>query len=141
MGAPLHACCNCKQLKQLTEFKLRVKDDRHGKKGEPTSKCTECTIRSQILRQQMKRKHDNDDAEEPMDLWINDSALPVHRFTTILANQASDGSLSCRMCVITEGMVEDSKGTADIIAGHIWEATGYRLTVVDSTYNVACINC
>jgi len=72
MDAPLHTCCNCKQLKQLTEFKLRMKDDRHGKKGEPTSKCTECTIRSQISRQKLKRKHDNDDAEEPMDLCNND---------------------------------------------------------------------
>jgi len=141
MDAPLHACCHCKQLKQLTEFKLRVKDDRHGKKGEPTSKCMECTIRSQISRQKLKRKHDNDDTEEPMDLRNNDSALPLDQFTTLLANQASDGSLSCRMRVTTEGMVEGSKGTADIIAGHVWEATGYRFTLVDSTYNVACINC
>jgi len=102
MDAPLHACCHCKQLKQLTEFKLRVKDDRHGKKGEPTSKCMECTIRSQISRQKLKRKHDNDDTEEPMDLRNNDSALPLDQFTTLLANQASDGSLSCRMRVTTE---------------------------------------
>jgi len=141
MDAPLHACCNCKQLKQLTEFKLRVKDDQHGKKGEPTSKCMKCTIRIQISRQKLKRKHDNDDDEEPMDLCNNDSALPLDQFTTLLANQASDGSLSCRMRVTTEGMVEGSKGTADIIAGHIWEATGYRFMLVDSTYNVACINC
>jgi len=90
----------------------------------------------------MKHKHDNDDAEESMDLCINDSAPPLDQFTTIfLVDRASDGSLSCRMRVTTEGMVEDSNGTADIIAGHIWEATEYRSTLIDSTYNVACVSC
>jgi len=46
-------------------------------------------------------------------------------------NRASDGSLS--YCTRITAV-------ADIFAGHIWEATGYGYTLVDSEYNVTCIN-
>jgi len=57
-----------------------------------------------------------------------------------MANRASDGSPSCCTRVTTEGMVGDTKTDADIIAGHVWEATGYRFTLVDLEYNVARTN-
>jgi hypothetical protein len=141
MDAPLHPCHPCKQLKRLGVFKLRVKDDRYGKKGDPTSKCTECTLQNQISRQKRKRKHDEDEDEEPTDLCINRPALPLDQFTVLSANRASDGSLSCCTRVTTEGMVGDTKEVADILVGHIWEATGYRFTLVDSElqYDLASI--
>jgi hypothetical protein len=140
MDPPLRTCHDCKQLKPLSEFKLREKDDRYGKKGGPTSRCTQCTLRSQLSRQNLKRKRANDDAEELISLCISDSVLSVDQFTAQLANRAPDGSLRCCTRIATQGMVGNTKEVANIIAGHVWEATGYRFTLVDSEYNVTGIN-
>jgi len=93
MDIPQYPCHVCKQLKPLSEFNLGAKDDRYSKKGEPTSKCTLCTLHSQLSRQRTKRKHANDDAEEPTSLSIDDSVMCVDQFTALLANRASDGRL------------------------------------------------
>jgi hypothetical protein len=67
---------------------------------------TECLMTSytaqQLLRQKMKRKHANDDPEEPMSLCVNNSVLPVGRFMAPLANRASDGNLNC--CTRIDGL-------------------------------------
>jgi len=133
-----HLCRTCNQLKLLSDFKLRAKDDQYGKRGDPTSKCTRCTLQNQQSRQKRKRTQSNVDIEEPLSLHTNISALPIDQFMALVANRASDGSLSCCTHVTTEGMVGDTKETADIVAGHIWEATGYRFTLV---FNVTFINC
>jgi len=68
--------------------------------------------------------------------------LPVDQgqFTALLANRASDGSLRCSARVATKGMAGDIKEIAEVIAGRVWEATGYRFTFVDSEYNTNRIN-
>jgi hypothetical protein len=140
MDAPLYPCHNCRQLKPLSEFELRAKDDRYGKKGDPTTKCTPCALRNRLSRQNKKRKHEPD---EPTSVCTNDPVLPVDRdrfMAALLTRRAPDGSLSCCMRVTTEGMVGDTKVIADIIAGDVWEATGYRFTLVDSEYSVICVN-
>jgi len=53
------SCCACKQLKPLSEFKLRAKGDRYGRKGDPTSKCAKRTLRNRLSRQRLKCKHAN----------------------------------------------------------------------------------
>jgi len=88
----------------------------------------------------MKRKRHENDAEEPTDTCISDSSVPLDHFTAISANQASDSSLRYSTRVTTQGMVGDSKELADLIVGRIWEATGYRFTLVDSEYRMTCIN-
>ena len=139
MDAPLHHCHACKSLKPLTEFKLREKDDQYGRKGDPTSKCTLCTLRNQKSRQNLKRKRE---PEEPTSVCVNNSLLPVDQdqSTALLANRTPDGSLRFSTRVTAEGVVGDTKSIACITAGYVWEATGYRFTLVDSEYNVTCIN-
>jgi len=89
-------------------------------------------------RQKRKHTQSDDNIEVPLSLHANDSALPIDRFMALLEHQASEGSISCCTRVNTEGMVGDAKDVADGIAGHIWEATGYRFT---SVFNVKSIDC
>ena len=138
MDMPQHLCHGCNQLKLLSEFKLHKKDDQYGKKGGPTNKCTQCTLYGQQSHQKNKRKCADDGTEA---LHTNNPMLPFDQFTALLANWAPDGSLCCCTCVTTEGMVGDAKEIANIIAGHVWEATRYRFTLVDPEYNVGCIGC
>jgi len=53
----------------------------------------------------------------------------------LLANRDSDGSLHCSAHVTTKGMAGNIKEIAEVIAGRVWEVTGYRFTFVDSEYN------
>ena len=138
MDALQHLCHTCNYLKPLSGFNLCANDEQYGKKGDPTSKCMRCTLQNQQSCQKWKWKCNNDDPEEPLTI---DSVLPFDQFPALLANLASDGSLHCRIHVNTEGMVGDAKEVADIVAGHVWEATGYRFTLVDLEYNVTRINC
>src|SRR5258708_35247876 len=126
------ACCSCKKVKPLADFNIHKTDSKHGQKGMPTSKCTHCTLRIQKSRQNTRQKCIDDEDEEPAIFNPHNPALSVDQFVVLLANQGSNNKIACHTCVNTEGIIRDSKELANVIAGHVWGATGYRFRLVPS---------
>ena len=127
---PLLYCRDCKSSKSRDQFNSCQRDDKHGAKGEPTSKCTDCVMRNQQRRQITKRKRDEEGpnpSEGPSEL---DPVLSMEEFSTLLPNQALEGNLCCRACVSTQEMDDDDAEKYNVIAGHMWEATGFRFRFV-----------
>ena len=126
--ATLFCCHNCENKKPWDEFKLREKDDKYGRKGEPTGRCLPCAEKERHRRQNAKRKRDEEGLnpsgvpEEP------EPILPVEQFTVLLRELALGGDPSCRTRVSTQGLVGEDGEVFKVIIGRVWEATGFRFT-------------
>ena len=82
------------------------------------------------MRQEKKRKRDEDGAhpsEEPAEPAPIQS---IDQFTELLCQQALEGDISCRVRVSTQGLAGEEDAILKIIAGRVWEATGFRFTFV-----------
>jgi len=123
--ASLHYCCDCKTTKPRDQFKSHEKDDKHGKKGIPTSKCTCCTMRNQHTHKKLKQKHDEDGPNPSEDPVEPDPVISTEEFTALLHEQAHNSNLCCQACVSTQGMDEEEEEVFKVIVRRIWHATGY----------------
>lgn len=115
MDEPLpYPCSNCNQIKPLNKSKFREKDDRHGKNGEPTSQCTQCTPQKAPTQQTKRIK---DDTEGPEPVHIGGPVLPVDQTMSLMVNRTSGRVTTKRVTGDTKEII------ASIVAGHTWEAT------------------
>ena len=117
-------------MKPKDQFNLRQKDDRFGSKGEPTGRCTHCMTRNRQTRQEKKRKRDEDGAHPSEDPAEPARIGSIDQFTELLRQQALEGGICCRMRVSTQGLAAEEDEIIKIIAGRVWEATGFRFTFV-----------
>jgi hypothetical protein len=125
--APLHFCRDCSAWKPKDQIHLRQKDDRFGCKGEPTGRCTSCTTRNHQRRQDMKRKR----ADDPSEVSAEPSPpRSIEQFTTVLHQQAHTDNFCCRARVSTEGLAGNEDDLLKVLAGRVWEATGFRFMCV-----------
>ena len=122
--APFLRCIDCEVRKPRDQFKLRERDDKYGKKGDPTRKCSLCTTRNQNRHLNLKRKRN----EEDPNLAELDPTISIEQRTTMLHEQALRGDLCCRMRVSTQGLAVAEAEVIRVIVGRVWEATGFRFT-------------
>ena len=125
--APFHFCRDCMTRKPINQFNLHQRNDKYGAKGEPTGRCTHCTVRNQQRHQDLKRKH----GENPSGCLPEPSpALSTQQFMILLQEQALKGNLSYQTCVLTQGMTDEEGDIFDVIAACVWDATGFRFMFV-----------
>ena len=86
--APLLNCHNCKTSKLRDQFNVPKKDDKHGRKGESTSKWSSYTIRNQQGRQNLKLKRDEERPNPSEDPPEPGPANSIEQFTALLHEQA-----------------------------------------------------
>jgi len=125
--APLY-CRDCKTSKPRDQFKLRKRDDKYGRKGEPTSKCSHCTTRNENGCQALKRKRNEEGLDPAEDPPEPDPTISIEQFTTMLHDRALSGDLCCRMRVSTQGLAGEEAEVVKVIVGRVREATGFRFT-------------
>jgi len=123
---PLYSCHDCYKNQPKEQFNLRKMDSPYGQKGEPTSRCTECTTRNQQNHRNSKRKRVNEDPDPPTEAPV----LSFEQFTTTLTKHAQRGDLRFRVCVSTQEPTGDNDEVTKAAVGRIWEATGFRFTFV-----------
>jgi hypothetical protein len=126
----LYHCHGCKNKKPQDQFNLRQKSDKFGLKGEPTGRCTSCTIKNKQARQNLKRKHNEEDFHTSQSSERRDSAISIEQFTALLRQQAPMGDLRFQAHVSTQGLVEDEEDMFKRIVKCVWDATGFRFTFV-----------
>ena len=126
----LFTCHDCRVNKPKEQFSLRKRDDSFGKKGEPTSRCTECATRFKQIRQNSKRKRENEGPDTLRSALMDTPLLSIEQFTTILTNHAQMGDLCYHAHVSTQELTGDEEGMIKVIVNRVWEATGFRFTCV-----------
>ena len=82
------------------------------------------------MRQEKKRKRDEDSAHPFEDPAEPAPIRSIDQFTELLRQQALEGTIRCRMRVSTQGIAAEEDAILKIIAGRVWEATGFRFTFV-----------
>ena len=82
------------------------------------------------MRQEKKRKRDEDDAHPSEDPVEPTPIRSIDEFTELLHQQALQGEICCRIRVSTQGLAAEEDAIFNIIAGRVWEATGFRFTFV-----------
>ena len=91
--ATLIYCRNCKSKKPSNQFKLREKDNKYGRKGEPTGRCLPCAEKERHIRRNNTQRRDHEGLNpEP------DSILPVERFTVLDDNSSSVSAVP--VCIV-----------------------------------------
>ena len=135
--ATLHYCSGCKTKTSQDQFSLRQKDDKYGLKGEPTGRCTSCTMRNKQAHQNLKRKRIEEGTTPSECPDEHDTVITIEKFTALLRQQALMGDLHYRARVSTQGLAEEEEDILKIIVGHVWDATGFRFTFVVSTMGAA----
>ena len=86
--------------------------------------------RNRQTRQEKKRKRDEDGAHPSEDPAEPAPIGSIDQFTELLRQQALEGGICCRMRVSTQGLAAEEDEIIKIIAGRVWEATGFRFTFV-----------
>ena len=127
--APLLYCLQCKNSKPRDEFALRIRSNKYGARGEPSSKCSSCVAKERHRHENRKRKRDEEGHETPMDPAEPDRPmLSVEQFMALLHEQALAGDICCSVRVSTQGLAGEADEICARIVGRVWEATGYRFT-------------
>lgn len=121
--AQLIYCHTCKNKKPVDQFKLRAKDDKYGRKGEPTTRCSPCMMKVQQRRQIQKRKRAEEGSEDPVE---TNTILSMEKFTALLHQQAIAGEIDWSGRVSTQELPGEAEDTFKAIAARVWEATGFR---------------
>jgi len=121
--APLLYCRGCYTNKPSDQFKLRERDDSYGRKGDPTSQCSPCAANKQDRDQNRKRKRDEDLSEDPAEPG---PTISIEQFTAPLHQQARRRDLCCWTRISTQGLAAEEDVVLKVIAGRVWEATGFR---------------
>ena len=86
--------------------------------------------RNRQLRQEKKRKRNEDAAHPSEDPAEAAPIRSINQFMELLHQQALEGDISCRACVSTQGLAAEEDAILKIIAGRVWEATGFRFMFV-----------
>ena len=119
-------CSGCNTRKPKDQFKLHTRDDKHSRKGEPTSRCSHCAMRGQQEHKNLKQKCNGEDTGPPEP----GPPISIEQFMVLLHQQALTGKICCQVCVSTQGMVAEDDKEFMQIARHVWEAMGYRFASV-----------
>ena len=82
------------------------------------------------MRQEKKRKHDEDSAHPSEDPIEPAPMRTIEEFMELLRQQALEGVISCHARVSTQGIAAEGDAILKIIAARVWEATGFRFTFV-----------
>ena len=125
--APLLYCCDCKKSKSRDQFTLRTRNNKHGARGEPSSRCSSCAAKERDRNIIRKRKRDEEGHDSFGDLAESDHTASIEQFTALLREQALTGDICCSARVSTQGLDGEDEICARIV-GRVWEATGFRFT-------------
>jgi len=126
--APLFHCCDCKKIKPKDQFAVRTRNNKHGKKGEPSSRCSSCTAKEHdrwIIR---KRKRDGEGLDPSEDPAEPSPTIFIEQFTALLHEQALADDICCSARVSTQGLTGEVDEICKKLVGRVWEATGFRFT-------------
>ena len=82
------------------------------------------------MRQEKKRKRDEDNAHPSEDPVEPAPTRSIDEFMELLHQQALQGKICCHIHVSMQGLAAEEDAMLNIIAGHVWEATGFRFTFV-----------
>lgn len=124
---PLLQCRDCHSRKPRDRFALRKKSDKHGAKGNPSTRCLPCAEKRH-QRETKKRKR----VEECPDLYgdpgEHDPIISLEQLTAQLHEEALAGVISCSTRVSTQELSGEAEDICSVIVGRVWEATGFRFT-------------
>ena len=126
--AALFYCHDCHGKKLKDQFKLHSKDNKYGKKGDPTSRCLPCAENERQRRQNKKRKRDEECLNPSESPATPDPIIPIEKFTELLRELARGPEIDWRTCVSTQGMVGEEEDISKLILRRVWDATGFRFT-------------
>ena len=126
--AQIFSCHYCGIKKPIDQFKIREKDDKYGRKGKPTSRCSRCVTISCNRCQSTKRKRD-EEGPDPSEHPVEPSAtVSIAQFTEELQKCAPRGDICYSARISTQGLDGDEDEICKVIVGCVWEATGFRFT-------------
>ena len=126
---PLLQCQDCHSRKPQNQFALCKRSDKHGAKGDPSSRCSSCAEKRH-QRENKKRKRAErgpglcGDPGEPI------PAISLEQLTAQLHEEALTGVISCSIRVSTQGLSGEVDDIHSVIVGRVWEATGFRFMYV-----------
>jgi hypothetical protein len=126
----LYHCHGCKAKKPHDQFNLRRKSDKFGLNGEPTGRCTSCTMKNKQAHENLKRKRNKESFHTSESLEERNYAVSIEQFTALLRQKAPMDDLHFRAHVSTQGLVEEEEEIFKRIVKCIWDATGFRFTFV-----------
>lgn len=126
--AALFYCHDCKGKKPKDQFKLHLKDNKYGKKDDPTTRCLPCAEKERQRRQNKKRKRDEEGINSSESLATPDPIISIENFTELLRELAREPDIDWRTCVSTRGMVGEEDDILKLILRRVWDATGFRFT-------------
>ena len=86
--------------------------------------------RNRQLHQEKKRKCNEDAAHPSEDPAEAAPIRSIDQFTELLRQQALKGDISCCVRVSTQGLAAEEDAILKIIAGRMWEATGFQFMFV-----------
>ena len=124
---PLFICHDCHHRKPKDQFALRKRTDKHGAKGDPSSRCSSCAEKRH-QHEKKKRKQ----VEEGPDLFGDpeepDCIVSLEQFTARLRKDALTGVISYSARVSTQGLSGEVDDICTAAVRRVWEATGFRFT-------------
>ena len=125
---PLIYCHDCHVSKPRDQFALRKRSDKHGEKGEPTSRCSPCAEKERHRRETKKRKRSEENPNLCVDPEEPNCLISLEQFAARLHEEALTGVISYSARVSTQGLSEEAGVICSMIVGRVWEATGFRFT-------------
>ena len=125
---PLFTCHDCHHSKPKAHFALRQRTDKHGSKGEPSSRCLPCAERERHRCKNKKRKRLEEGTDSFGDPPECDRAISLEKFTEELHEKACTGVFSYSGCIYTQGISGEVDDIWRVIAARVWEATGFKFT-------------
>jgi len=126
--APLHYCCDCKNLKAQDQFALRTRNNKYGARGKPSSRCSACAAKERIRWETRKRKRDEENPDPSGDQVGRDPIISIEEFAASLHEQALMGNIHYSTCVSTQLLAGENNEVCAGILGRVWESTGFRFT-------------
>ena len=124
---PLRQCLDCHCRKPRDQFAPRKRTDKHGAKGDPSTRCAPCAEKKH-QREYKKRKRVEDDPDLCGDPGDPNFPISLEQFTAHLREQALTGAISCSTRVSTQDLSVEADDIYPIVIGRVWEATGFRFT-------------
>ena len=131
--APLFRCHDCENWKPKDQFSLRIRDNKCGPRGEPSSRCSSCAEKERARRETKKRKRAEEDPGASGDPAEAGHPISIEQFTALLREQVPTGEIYCSARVSTQGLTGEADEMYAGIVRRVWEATGFRFTYVPVT--------
>ena len=125
---PLFRCHDCKNCKPKDQFSLRKRDDKHGARGEPSSRCLPCAAKERARHETKKRKRAEEGLDASGDPAEAGRPISIEQFTALLREQVLTGKIYYSARVSTQGLAGEADEMRAGIVRHVWEATGFRFT-------------